>query len=170
MLNMFPILFFCCSCMTSSLSLDEQIAYRVMGEFSKSMQVRGLYAVGYGLKGDKSNNKLGVLDICFQTNQQLNIESARKLIVENVNHFVIFLNDNKKLKTYLTVFPATSKQISFSIRGKERLDNNPNYVEMAYTYENNIAYFTDSVAPPTHGLIHKETFEEAVAQLQNVKK
>ena len=151
---------------TNKLPLDERIAYRLMSEFSRN-HVRDLQFAGSGLTGDKTNGKLASLDIFFEKKQTLNIESARKLIVENTQQFIYFLNSNKEIQPYITRFPVTPNEVEISISGDVRCNNNNDYVSMVYTHGGLVTYFTDSMTPPNYGRIHKETFEEAVTKLQN---
>lgn len=163
---MFLTLLLCFFSSTNTLPLNERTAYRLMNEFSRN-HAHDMQFTGSGLRGDKSNGKLAALDICFKKKQVLNIESARKLIIDTTKQFISFLNSNKEIEPYTTRFPVTPNEVQVTITGNERCNNDINYVRMVYINQGLVVYFTDSIAPPSFGCILEETFEEAVAKLQN---
>ncbi len=168
MLKIIPILLFCNSCMNPmrDLPADEKIAYKMMGRFSTHSKAHGLYGIGAGLMGDKSNDKIAAFDLIFTTEQTLTISLARELIIKEVNQFVNFINTQNELQPYVSVYPVTPKQVILTISGLDRTTQDSNYVSSVVASQGSVIYFNGIMEAPNYGCIYEETYEEAVAKLK----
>lgn len=162
------LLFFSSCVRANCFCEDEKIAYQVMGQFSKKMHRRGCDAIGTGIGEEKNGEKKGkikYLSVHLTTNRSLTFESARELAVDCVNSFLSEINQTVEFRKYLIEYPLSPKYISIIISGQDPSDNNISFVRSVIANDL-ICYYSDSMQPPQYGLIHKETFEEAVAILQ----
>lgn len=148
----------------ATLPKKDQIAYGIIQNFAKKISSKDLYVRGIGLRGDKKTHKLASLGISLKIDKIMTVDIARRLAIEYTNDFVLFINQNPQIVTYITTFPVTVNEVDIMIRGKERCDDDPNYVACVATDMGAIIYFND-VKPP-NALLFEENFEEAQAKLQ----
>lgn len=162
----FVVLFLSISCVLTSfqnLPKREQIAYRLMQDFAKDMHRQDIHAAGFGLVGDKSNNKLGELDICFHYDNFLTIEIARELAVQITNRFIEHVNNNKELASHMTKFPITPQQVSLTI--SRHCSKDRNELRSVMLIKGDLVYFTNE--PSNRGPVFTETYEEASTKLNH---
>ena len=168
------LLISCLNCACSRINgMDsrEQKAYKIIGNFSKQMQKKGLCSIGTGLgmehtKGE-NYGKQNFMSVTFQVDQVLTIESARRLSVETINEFLDCINSEVDFRGCVVEYPYTYKYVSVIIIGQKPPCERSPFVEGVIVDGGFIYYHCGPCTPPTRGLIHKETFEEAVCILQN---
>lgn len=153
---------FCCF----ATDKTEINAYRFMAEFAQSMESKGLKPIGSGCSG--AANIFVKLRLMFQIDSNLTIESARKLIVDASEEFLKGLNNNKQLRPYLIKFPATIENISISISSTDSDGNKMPNIRSVSTVGDKINFYNDE-NDPDKWLIHKESFEEAVAIVEKTR-
>lgn len=163
-LPVFIIMSMVCS-QSMNLPQREQIAYHLMDDFSQNLHIPGLRAIGSGLKGDKIYGKLGVLDVCFETDEVLTINSARALCVECIDRFITYLSDKQELAPHLTKFPVSREQVAILITGADAKEGP--FIKTVIGRAGKIRYFDKPLGPPTFGFICEDTYEEAVSKLKN---
>jgi hypothetical protein len=154
---------------SNSLSREEKVVYQVMSDFAENKINDGLEAVGTGLAEEKVGEKKGklkLLKMSFQINNSLTINTARKIGIDIVNQFLSYVNNNKKLEPFLIECPLTEKNVRISISGKNCDETDNTCVKSVSVGEGYVRYYSNEITPPNHGLILKETYEEAVAKLK----
>lgn len=138
-------------------------AYRVMHKFEKyAHDVLGLEVCG---SGGEMMDDVQSISLHFTSGASLNIDQARRLVVESSQIFLSMINEDKKLRPYLHTYPFTGNNIKISIDfdepGKTWKDSEE--ISLVMLLDGKIFYDThDEEALIRHKSLHKETYEEAV--------
>lgn len=153
-----------------SMEKDERVAFSVMREFVKAQQKKHDFEVcGTSVCGEK--NCVRSFTVGFQTDKQLTIECARKLVINAAFEFLECINKRKDLKPYLVEFPMEQKDIAIIVMSNTlKKDLKMPYIRSVMLSQGKIHYCNDEMAPPKFGCIHKETFEEALALISSAEK
>lgn len=156
----------CCSSKDSLLSERERIGYQVISDFGKKRLPKGLKLCAIG--GGERKGKTWKLTADFKADFELTLPIARKLIVEITEELLQKINSNEKLRSYLSNYPFTDKNLNLTIFGKNEQTKAPflMYVgllssEVYYERKN-----PDGGLPIT---ILKEPYEEAVRKIASAK-
>ena len=147
----------------------EKVRDRILVQFSKQMQKKGLYAAGLG-GGCSISKKINLMDVTFDYYNVMNIESARRLIVESANALLTLINSDTSNEVYFEEFPARVDILLISIIGQIP-DSKRDYIGSVSVIKGKVYYCTDD---PTGKVmpfldVHKETFEEAKSLLSQEK-
>lgn len=137
---------------------NDKLARRAMRSFMKKMECRGYHSYGIG-EGEYAYQK-NFFCMMFQTEQVLSIESARRLGVQAVNDFLSHINSTKNIRDCLIQYPLTEQFVEIMIRGEDLSSDNSNLV-LVMAGGGKVCYKSNSLMPPSYGVIYQETFEEA---------
>jgi len=139
----------------------EKVRDRILIQFSKQMQKKGLYAAGLG-GGCTINKKINLIDVSFDYDEVMDLDSARKLIVESTKHLLDLINSDGNIKEYFEVFPVDVDILSISIMGQIP-DSSRDYIRLVFVLKGIVYYYTDDPAGKVMPFldVHEETFEEA---------
>lgn len=166
LLNFFGLLFIGC---VDPKSEREKYSHHIIAEFAKQMQKDDLYVAGYG-GGCTVEKKTNLVDVSFDYDGIMNIESSRALIVACINNLLNIINSNLESKNYFVKFPVTIELINVSIIGRSQ-NNMNNYIKMVMVLKDRVYYYIDDPEKKIMPFmkVHEETFEEAERNSKNAK-
>jgi hypothetical protein len=168
------------SCQKPSIS-DIVPEYKFLVEFSKKIKPRTeLILRAYGINNSVSknyefSNDLATFELTYcllkRKNDEIPLETARRLLVSVVEAFLIEVGSNSSIRTQLEVFPFVSDRVNVNICFRDQ-----NYIELGqgiasvYLYKGKIRYERYDISEYTgqypakgkHFKIHEETYEEAL--------
>lgn len=159
--------FFQCN---SGLSSYEAEGYSLIGKFGEKMHKKyAMKLVGIGGGSDKQCFNLLCVTLVLQ--KDLNLEDSRKILIDCTNDFLDLINNSQSFKPYKKD-NFTSQNLNLIIICQENEEE-----ELYYPYVNSMAciegtmkyafcYKTDK---GDNYEMHKETYEEAIAILQQNK-
>src|SRR3989344_2061400 len=109
---MFSFLFGCSS--FSQLLPDyEKIAHKITEKTAKKLEEeKKLYLVG---TGRKMMNDIQAMDMSFYFYQEVDLKTARDLIVYVINEYLAAINNHKRIRPYLHEYPFTAKNVEIRI-------------------------------------------------------
>jgi hypothetical protein len=109
------------------------------------------------------------IGLSYVTHGNVNIEKARRIFLEGSEYLITLINNDQLLRPYLHDYPATNKNISFSIRweNKNREWVNQDFVTYAFLAKGSIFYFVFDKSKEELVQIHEENYEEAKKLLKN---
>lgn len=148
------------------LDKEQIMAYQIMGRFSDNIEEEaGLHFLGTGLGENKENRKLNYLSVTFAVDRVLTLEEGRKLGVEVLSAFLNSINSREDFKEALTEYPFTPKYTKVILIGITPETKDADFIESVIAGDT-IYYYSDDIRQPKMGLLHKESFEEAVCILK----
>jgi hypothetical protein len=147
---------FLCAC--SMIPKNEKFRSQLIQDFSKDMQKNKhltLIAIGGG-----QNGRLFCLS--YVTQKKLNLEQARKLLIDVCEGFLERVNNDQQLRPYLVGYPYNSTNIDVMIRFVDHNNDRtqPPYIALASNHQGKVFYNTSTISEELSHL-HKETYEEA---------
>jgi len=156
-----------CSKNANSLSEDEKLADSILRKVAlKLKEDKNLWPCG--TIGQKLN-KIEVLGLGFNYYESISVEEARRLLIYCVNEFIKTVNQDEKIRPYLSNYPFEPKNIEIDIfmRNLDGSDFEPGKLCVAAAIDGNLEY--DVRDPKTTRLttIHKETFQEGLIKLSH---
>lgn len=158
-LFMFSFLF---GCSSFSPSPDyEKIADKITEKTAKELKAqKNLYLVG---TGGQMMDDIQMMAMSFDYYQEVDLKTARELIVHVINEYLSAINSNKEIRPYLHEYPFTAKNVEIRIWVFEPNGSNPPLDKIYYisAIDGSLAYYLD--LPETHSrqAICKEAYEEA---------
>lgn len=166
-LTLFIFLFCACTNKESSLSEEEKIGYQAIFEYGKKIQNRGIQVIGFG--GASKEGKTEKLDVTLSSDIELTIPVARKLIIELVDDFLKDVNANEGLKSYLSDYPFTAKNINMCLFGK-KVKNNDDLLFYVAVQSSYISYEKKNWSGGLPITVLEETYDEAEHKLRETEK
>lgn len=168
-LNLFLVLLiiflaFGCDSMTYKLSDDEKIVNQITQETAKKLkEKKNLILIG---TGGQMMHEIEMLAMGFHYYQEVDLNTARNLIVYAINEYLSDINNNKEIRPYLSNYPFTSKnvEIRIFIYGPDRRKLPPEKIGYISSLKDIIRYYTRS--DDDHP-IFKETYDEALKLVEN---
>jgi hypothetical protein len=153
LLLLWPVL---CAC--SSVPYDEKLRYQLIQDYSKDIQKKKnltMIAIGGGQQG-----RLFV--VRYSTQQNVNLEQARELLVDTCEGFLKRVNNDQKFRPYMLEYPYNDTNIDISIRfGDSNNDRaKPPYIAIAANQKGKVYYYTSNIKEKLVDF-HAETYEEA---------
>jgi hypothetical protein len=106
------------SCLVSCSARDPEMEtyHRFLNTCSK--QISKEYRLHCYGAGGSVPDKVCIVELFFESNQQMNIQQARRLIIPIAEKMIDDLNADEKLRPYLKDYPATYKNIGAVIAFK----------------------------------------------------
>lgn len=140
----------------------DKVSGRILAQFSKQMQKKGLSAVGKG-GGCSRDTKIYLISITLDYYEEMDIQSARRLIVESTQTLLNLINSDPKNKEYFEQFPAKVNTVFLAIIGQPQKNINSDYIFIVDIINGILYYKIDIEKSPSSPFttIHQETFEEA---------
>ena len=96
----------------SSVPYDQNLRYQLIRDYSKEMQKKKnltMIAIGGGQQGR-------LFCISYSTQQNVNLEQARELLVDTCEGFLKRVNNDQKLRPYMLEYPYNSSNIDIMIQ------------------------------------------------------
>ena len=154
--SLFMLLSLVCSC--SAVPYHKQLRSQLIHDYSKDMQKKKnltMIAIGGGQQGR-------LLCISYSTQQNVNLEQARELLVDTCEGFLKRVNSNQKFRPYMVEFPYNGTNIDIAIQFVD--PNNrwtmPPYIAFAANRKGKVYYYTSNIKEDLIDF-HAETYEEA---------
>ncbi|GEM_PF-1055380 len=160
----FFILFSFSSCSVFS-SDDEKIVDKITEKTAKELKTqKNLCLVG---TGGQMMYDIKMLAMSFYYYQEVNLRTARELVVYAINKYLSEINSSKEIKPYLHTVPFTAKNIEISIWVFEPNGSNPPLDKIHYisAINGNISYYLDLPETYSRQVICEETYEEALHKI-----
>ena len=155
---------FGCNSMTYKLSDDEKIVNQITQETARKLkEKKNLILIG---TGGQMMHEIEMLAMSFNYYQEVDLNTARNLIVYAINEYLSNINDNKKIRPYLSNYPFTSKNVEIMIfvYGPNRLELPPEEIYCITSRKGIIRYYTRSDRDHP---ICKETYEQALQAISS---
>jgi hypothetical protein len=141
-------------------SIDyEKIADNITNKTAKKLEEeKGLILVGIG---GQMMNDIQKMSISFYLYHEVDLATARELVVNSVNEYLKEINNNKEIQPYLHEYPFTAKNIEISIfiYNSDRSDLPLNKIYCVSADEGKVSYFIRSLG--FYKPFSEESFEEA---------
>lgn len=155
------------SCSGSRMADSDRISGKIIKEFAQSIKNTDLCVVGSG-GSDTIDRKIKTVAIRLDYDGTMNIEIARKLVIESSLSLISIINTNPNNKEHFDSFPACIDVIDLAIFTTDTNDPAEGEISIVDMREGEVDYCVcDHVHYPLL-VIHRESFEEA-CRLVNTK-
>lgn len=144
----------------ASININEKAGKQIASKY-------GMSVIGKGGGADKEGINLKILS--FNTIAALNLEQARKLIIDCIEEFLTIINTDEEIRPYLKNFPFTIKNVKITIffETSDGLSIYDPLISVTYNVGDTLHYATfeneESVRYKTE---ITETYEEGLAKLK----
>ncbi len=120
-----------------------------------------------GVSGGMMDN-IKMMGMGFECKTTADIKTARKLLLDIVNRYLININGNNKIKPYLHNYPFTANNVDVKIffRDLDKLKTESD-IDIASANEGTIYYYKDWPEKYDLKILHEETYEEAMQALKS---
>jgi len=152
---------FGCNSITYKLSDDEKIVNQITQETAKKLkEKKNLVLIG---TGGQMMHEIEMLAMSFNYYHEVNLETARELLVESVEEYLSDINSNQKIKPYLHEHPFTAKNVEIAIffRNQDASNVSAEKINIAAANQGKVVYYIDCSEKHTIKAIYRETYEEA---------
>lgn len=106
-------LFFGCSSFGYQSSRYVQIAHEITAKTAIELRAqKNLYLVG---TGGQMMDDIQMMAMSFNYYQEVDLKTARELIVYAVDEYLLAINNNKEVRPYLHEYPFTAENVEISI-------------------------------------------------------
>lgn len=131
-----------------------------------------------GAAGGADGKEFSHLRIEFTTLERLNIDSARRYLVEGVLSYLSAINSDEELQEYLIEKPFPVSRIGYTLNVSLGYGGWPKFpsgtsrdkkISYARVDDNKICYLIDVHKNKPPVIIYEETFEEALALVKDEK-
>lgn len=101
-------------------------------------------------------------EVTFESYEELDLDQARKKLINCVHEYLNLINTNELIKPYLHNYPFTYKQLLFrlSFHDKNHEYVNNNFVALVWLNEDRVVYMIKEESSLKY--LHKETYQEAL--------
>lgn len=156
------VLAFGCNSMTYKLSDDEKIVNQITQETAKKLkEKKNLVLIG---TGGQMMYEIEMLAMSFNYYQEVDLNSARDLIVYAIKEYLSDINNNQKIRPYLHEYPFTSKnvEIRIFIYGPDRRKLPPEKIGYISSRKGILRYY---IRKDDDHPICQETYDEALTEV-----
>ena len=152
----------CYSCLGPSSEDYEKLADAITAKTAKKLRnEKGLILVG---TGGRMMDDIKMMMMSFEFRKVVNIEIARKLLVDSVEDYLSEINISEKIRPYLHNYPVTPKNIEIVIcfRNADGSKVASDQINIASAKEGKMFYYIDFPEKQTLKILCEETYEEAL--------
>ena len=156
-LFMFSFVFGCSSFCHQSQDY-EKIADKITEKTAKKLKdQKNLVLIG---TGGQMMHDIQAMDMSFNYYHEVDLKTARELIIYAINEYLSEINDDEKIRPYLHEYPFTAKnvEIRIFIYGPDRLKLPPEKIYCITSLNGTLEYYTRS---DHYHPICEETYQEA---------
>lgn len=139
-----------------------KIAHKITAQTAKKLeQEKGLILAG---TGGGMMDDIKMMMMSFEYRKVVNLETARKLLVECVEEYASAINASEKVRPYLHNYPFTFENIEIEIifRNSDGSKVSLDEINVASANEGRMSYYMDDPEQYSLKLLHEETYEEAL--------
>lgn len=142
-----------------------KLAHEITEKTAKELKVqKNLCLVG---TGGQMMNDIQMMAMSFYYYQEVDLKTARELIVYSINKYLSAINGTKEIKPYLHEYPFTAKNVEIRIwffqpnRSNLPLDK----IHYVSAINGNLTYYLDLDEACSRGAICEESYEEALQEI-----
>jgi len=150
----------CSSCNHSAAYV--KIANKITDRIGKKLQKeKGLVLIG---KGGKMTNDIQLMRMAFYFYPPMPIKAARSLLLYSIKEYLLAINENKKIQSYLHVYPFTAENVEIVIYFYNRNGafTLAEELDLAIAKNGRFTYFIKDPKTKNCKEMYVETFEEAL--------
>lgn len=158
----FSFLIICFSCTNYDCDSRKE-GYREIWSFAKKIHRERQWGI-LSLGGNYGDPHLKQMHVEFVCDELVDLERARRLLIQGIEDFLDDINANQRFRPYLPTNPLTYRHLFFGIRFRyfEQIPPAP-YIAYAFLLDGKTAVF--SIDDPIHNKlenIHIEPFEDTL--------
>ncbi len=164
-INLFICFILFCVCYACSQLNYEESDYEKMADTiteataRKLKKKKQLYLVG---TGGRMMHDVQMMAMSFYLYSEIDLSTARELIVYAINEYLLNINENSNIKPYLCKHPFTVKNIEILIWPRKLNGSDPNINNIYFiSATDGILSYYINLPDDTLKIIHTETFAEA---------
>jgi hypothetical protein len=160
--------FFACS--SYEIPDYEKMADQITAKTAKKLKAKkGLALIG--TSGQMMKN-IQMMAMHFNFYREVDIETARNLLVESIQEYLYAINSNEEIKPYLHDNPFTDKNVEITIYfyNPDRSDVLSDSISIATSNKGKIIYYIDYPEKYTIKPILEESYQEAVDLVDRYKR
>ncbi len=149
-----------------SAKIKEDAVHRVKAlTIAKLKDQYDLYAIG---SGGCTMDQVKMLHLAFAYDKEVDLSSARNLIILSINEFMNTINNDDVIRPYLDSYPFNPKniEIMICIMQPNGIDVDSNKIALISLHDGVIDYEACKSENALLTTIHKETYGEAIEKLQ----
>ena len=164
-LLLFLIISLVSSCSNHSIPEHEKVADRITALTAKKIENEtGLRLIG---TGGGMMHQVRMMGMSFNYFGEMSIEKGRKLLTYCVDEYLSAINSDEQIKTYLTHYPFTCKDIEIRIfvYQSDHTDVPIGELSVVAAYDGCLTYKIRQPGPVILKRIYKETYGEALKLL-----
>ena len=153
---MFSLLFGCSLGYQSPRYVE--LAHEITENTAKELKAqKHLYLVG---TGGQMMNDIQMMAMSFYYYQEVNLQTARELIIYVINQYLSAINNNKEIRSYLHEYPFTAKNVEIRIwvYNPDRSELPLDKIYCIECINGRLEYYTRS---NRRQAIYEETYEQA---------
>ena len=139
----------------------EKIADKITERSAKKLKAqKGLVLIG---TGGQMMHDIQMMAMSFNFYQEVDLSTARKLLIDSVQEYLSDINSNDKIRKYLHNYPFTDKNVEIVIffHSPDGFKVSPGKINIAAANQGKVTYYIDYPEKHTIKSIYKETYEEA---------
>ncbi|MFS8562832.1 MAG: hypothetical protein LVR00_00225 [Rhabdochlamydiaceae bacterium] len=120
-----------------------------------------LYLIGIG---GKMMHDIQAMHMSFQFYEVVDIGTARQLLVDATQEYLLAINSSKEIRPYLHTYPFTVENVEIAIYfyNPDGSTVSTNKIEVGAVRQGKLVYYIDYPEKHTIKSIHEETYEEAL--------
>lgn len=119
--------------------------------------------------GGRMMNEIKMVALAFNYHKPLNVDAGRQLLVAAVEKFAFEMNANEEVRPFLYNYPfkANNIQIRIFIHRPDGSHFSSDDLCLISAIDGVLEYLSDDPNGPLFKTVHSETYEEAVAKLND---
>ena len=158
---------FACSSLGYQSPYYVKLAHQITARTAKKINTQKnlvLIGTGGGMMDD-----IQMMAMSFNFYQEVDLKTARELIVYAANEYLLAINSNKEIKPYLHDYPFTDKNIEIVIcfHPPDGSTVAPGKINIAAARKGRVTYYIDYPEKYTIKPIFEETYEEALQKISS---
>jgi hypothetical protein len=147
---------------------NKEIGIKVFSKLKKEKKLH-VCESGWSLRG---KNKIQIMHCGFDYYNEISLEKARELLLEVGNLYLNTINENKRIRPSLGVYPFNSKniQVDIFIRKQDGSKLESEKLHVISIHEGQLEYMNHDLESELLQIIYKETYEEAATKVNDTLK
>ncbi len=144
-----------------------KLAHKITEKTARELKAqKNLYLVG---TGGQMMDDIQMMMMGFNFYKIVDIETARKLLVDSVQEYLAAINSSEEVRPYLHNYPFTAKNVEIVIYfySPDGSRGPPDKIKIAATNHGEVVYYIDDPEKHTIKSMHEETYEEALKLANN---
>ncbi len=146
-----------------------KLAHEITANTARKLEKeKKLYLVG---TGGGMMHDIQAMHMSFDYYQEVDLQTARELIVYAVREYLSDINNNEEVRPYLHNYPFTAKNVEIRIWVSKPDRSNPSSGRIDYISAINgvLNYYTRGEKQYSRKTIYEETYEEALSKIDSTQ-